>query len=224
MIAIDEGGTWWDALPERVAAVADEDVEAVLGALEQARAALWRRLTNDRHDGSTQPSGGEAEAGVARVRRRGKRDRLLTVKEAAVFAGVKAGTVYDWLRARSAHPRGEAGRVAPGARAHLAERSRAPRARPGAARRWPCRAVTETLRSFAVERIKHLRKSRGLSLTDVARLAGLHSQAVARVERKGTDPRASTLAAVARALGVPVCELFHAREAGHAKGRRRRRR
>jgi transcriptional regulator with XRE-family HTH domain len=59
-----------------------------------------------------------------------------------------------------------------------------------------------------VERIKRVRKRLGMSLTDVASRCGLLPEAVARAERAGQDPRGSTLAAIAKALGVPVCELF----------------
>ena len=45
------------------------------------------------------------------------------------------------------------------------------------------------------------------------------SSAVARAERDGIDPRASTVDAIAKALGVPVCELFE--ESGHERQRRR---
>jgi transcriptional regulator with XRE-family HTH domain len=47
-----------------------------------------------------------------------------------------------------------------------------------------------------------------LSLAEVAERCGLFPQAVARAERKGIDPRVSTVAAIAKALGVPGCELL----------------
>ena len=59
----------------------------------------------------------------------------------------------------------------------------------------------------------------GMSLADVADRAGLFREAVARAERPGIDPRASTVAALARALGVPVCELYD--ESGHERRRRK---
>jgi transcriptional regulator with XRE-family HTH domain len=61
--------------------------------------------------------------------------------------------------------------------------------------------------------IKRARKARGFSLSDVADRANLHREAVARAERDGQDPRASTVLAIARALGAPVCELYG--ETGH---------
>ena len=64
-----------------------------------------------------------------------------------------------------------------------------------------------------MDAIKRLRLKKGLSLAEVADRAGLHREAVARIERPGYDPRASTLVAIARALDVPVCALF--KNGGH---------
>ena len=66
--------------------------------------------------------------------------------------------------------------------------------------------------------IKRARNTRGLSLADVAHRTGFLRQAIARAERAGVDPRASTVAAIAKALGVPVCELFE--ETGHERRRK----
>jgi transcriptional regulator with XRE-family HTH domain len=80
----------------------------------------------------------------------------------------------------------------------------------------------------AVERIKRVRKAAGMTLAEVGKRAGLLPEAVARAERAGIDPRASTVAAIAKALRVPVCELFeepgHGRfkETGHERQRRQR--
>jgi transcriptional regulator with XRE-family HTH domain len=71
-----------------------------------------------------------------------------------------------------------------------------------------------------VESIKRVRKARGMSLTEAAKGSGLHREAIARAERATTDVRASTLLALAKALGVPVCELFE--ETGHERRARRR--
>jgi transcriptional regulator with XRE-family HTH domain len=70
-----------------------------------------------------------------------------------------------------------------------------------------------------MERIKRVRKSLGLTLRQVAERSGLLPEGVARAERKGQDVRASTVAAIARAMGVPVCELFE--ESGHERKRKR---
>ena len=74
-----------------------------------------------------------------------------------------------------------------------------------------------------MESIKRVRQARGLSLADVADRSGLLRQAVARAERQGIDPRASTVAAIAEALRVPVCQLFertgHERPGSKRQGR-----
>lgn len=70
-----------------------------------------------------------------------------------------------------------------------------------------------------VEKIKLIRNAKGLSLTQLGNLTGLHSVAIARLERRGYDPKASTVALVAKALGVPVCELYE--ESGHERRRRK---
>ena len=67
--------------------------------------------------------------------------------------------------------------------------------------------------------IKRARKARRVSLTELAAQTGLHRMALARVERPGVDAKASTVAAIAKALGVPVCELFE--ETGHERSRRK---
>ena len=68
-----------------------------------------------------------------------------------------------------------------------------------------------------VETIKRMRKAKGVSLTKLASLTGLHRMALARAERPGQDVKASTVAAIAEALRVPVCELFE--RTGHERGR-----
>ena len=66
-----------------------------------------------------------------------------------------------------------------------------------------------------MEGIKRARKKAGLSLTELADRTGLHRMAVARAEREDQDVKASTVAVIAKALGVPVCELFE--ETGHER-------
>jgi transcriptional regulator with XRE-family HTH domain len=66
-----------------------------------------------------------------------------------------------------------------------------------------------------MEGIKRARQKVGLSLTELAEATGLHRTAIARVEREGQDVKASTVALIAKALGVPVCELFE--ETGHGR-------
>jgi transcriptional regulator with XRE-family HTH domain len=69
-----------------------------------------------------------------------------------------------------------------------------------------------------MESIKQARRRRGLSLTDVSERTGLYREVIARAERVGTDVRATTFAAIAKALGLPVCELFEV--TGHERQRR----
>ena len=66
-----------------------------------------------------------------------------------------------------------------------------------------------------VESIKRIRKARGVSLSELAAQTGLLPQMLARAERLGIDPKASTVATIAKGLGVPVCELFE--ESGHER-------
>ena len=68
-----------------------------------------------------------------------------------------------------------------------------------------------------MESIKRARRRSGLSLTQVAARSGLYREVIARAERPGFNPRASTLATIAKALGVPVCALFE--ESGHERRR-----
>jgi transcriptional regulator with XRE-family HTH domain len=69
-----------------------------------------------------------------------------------------------------------------------------------------------------VESIKRVRQRLGLTMKVVGERAGLHDEAVARLERPDVDPRASTLARVAKAMGVSVAEFFD--EPGHAHEKR----
>jgi transcriptional regulator with XRE-family HTH domain len=67
-----------------------------------------------------------------------------------------------------------------------------------------------------MESIKRVRRARGLSLTDVSRGSGLTRETISRAERADTDPRGSTLAALGRGMGVPVCAFFE-RQHHHGK-------
>ena len=72
-----------------------------------------------------------------------------------------------------------------------------------------------------MEVLKRTRKAKGLSLTEVAELTGLHDEAIARAEREGVDPRFSTVATIARALGAPLCTLVE-ETSKHERHRKRR--
>jgi transcriptional regulator with XRE-family HTH domain len=69
-----------------------------------------------------------------------------------------------------------------------------------------------------VESIRILRKKLGLSLGDVSQGSGMKRESIARAERAGIDPKASTLLALARAMKVPVCELY-GKEGKHGRSR-----
>jgi len=72
-----------------------------------------------------------------------------------------------------------------------------------------------------MEKIKQVRKRLGMSLAEVGELAGMHREAVARAEHPDTDPRASTITRIAKAMGVPVCKLFD--DPGRHERRRKKR-
>jgi transcriptional regulator with XRE-family HTH domain len=63
------------------------------------------------------------------------------------------------------------------------------------------------LRALAMQ-ISSVRKSRGYSQDRLALEAGLTRGALSKIEKGTVDPRASTLACIALALGVPVSSLF----------------
>lgn len=49
-----------------------------------------------------------------------------------------------------------------------------------------------------------LRERQGLSQAEAAKLAGLHQQAVSRLEQPGSNPRVSTLLRYLKALGYEL--------------------
>ncbi|UWQ35678.1 helix-turn-helix domain-containing protein (plasmid) [Leisingera sp. M527] len=56
--------------------------------------------------------------------------------------------------------------------------------------------------------IRSIRKTKGLSLTQLAQLTGASVSALSTIETGTRDARASTLYRIAKALRVPVAELF----------------
>lgn len=73
--------------------------------------------------------------------------------------------------------------------------------------------------------LKHARKTKGLSLAELAERTGIHPVSLARAERPEQDVKVSTVLAIAKALDVPVCELIDegTHHAEHHKRRRPRR-
>ena len=59
-------------------------------------------------------------------------------------------------------------------------------------------------------RIKEIRKSQGMSLRMLADLSGIDTGSIHRLEADQSDPKLSTLLALADALHVPLAELFDA--------------
>jgi len=68
------------------------------------------------------------------------------------------------------------------------------------------------------EAIRSVRESKKLSIRGLAQDAGVSPSLLSRVERSQTDPSLATVRAVARALDVPVAELFVAREHRNGEG------
>lgn len=61
----------------------------------------------------------------------------------------------------------------------------------------------------AESKIARLRKAKGWSQQDLGVRAGLHGITVSEIERGVTDPKLSSLEAIARALGVEVADLLN---------------
>ena len=57
-------------------------------------------------------------------------------------------------------------------------------------------------------RIKEIRQSKGMSLRMLADLSGTSKEPIINLETGRTDPKLSTLLALADALNVPLAELF----------------
>ncbi|MDE2143674.1 MAG: helix-turn-helix transcriptional regulator [Elusimicrobia bacterium] len=58
------------------------------------------------------------------------------------------------------------------------------------------------------ERIRAKRLRLGLTLEELAELSGLHASYIGQIERNGKKASLQTIAAVAKALGVPAGRLF----------------
>ena len=57
-------------------------------------------------------------------------------------------------------------------------------------------------------RIKEIRQSQGMSIRLLAQTSGVDKTAIYNIEAGRTDPKLSTLLAIADALNVPLAELF----------------
>lgn len=58
------------------------------------------------------------------------------------------------------------------------------------------------------ERIKKIREARGLSQKEIATMIKMDQSQYSKLEKDKTDPSVSTLAKVAKALGIQLSELF----------------
>jgi transcriptional regulator with XRE-family HTH domain len=58
------------------------------------------------------------------------------------------------------------------------------------------------------ERIKKIREARGLSQKEIANMIKMDQSQYSKLEKDKTDPSVSTLAKVAKALGIQLSELF----------------
>ena len=59
-------------------------------------------------------------------------------------------------------------------------------------------------------RIKEIRQSKGMSLRMLADISSISKDSIINLETGRTDPKLSTLLAIADALHVPLAELFDA--------------
>ena len=57
-------------------------------------------------------------------------------------------------------------------------------------------------------RLRHLRRERDLSQEALAFAADIHPKHLSEIERANKDPRSTTVARLAEALGVPVAALY----------------
>jgi len=60
--------------------------------------------------------------------------------------------------------------------------------------------------------IRHLRRERELSQEALAFAADIHPKHLSEIERANKDPRSTTVARLAEALGVSVAELYEDRD------------
>jgi len=58
------------------------------------------------------------------------------------------------------------------------------------------------------KRIKEIRREKGLSLSELARRAGVSKSLISQIERGITNPSVETIRAIAAALGEPVFSFF----------------
>jgi len=75
------------------------------------------------------------------------------------------------------------------------------------------RAGDQSLRKAVADRIAAAREARGLTIQQLADLAGMHYQTVREALYHQVDPKLSTLIALSAALDIPLTELVKPRAA-----------
>ena len=66
----------------------------------------------------------------------------------------------------------------------------------------PCNIIADILSIVITQRLREERLAQGLTLEELARRTGIAASNLSRLERAGSDPRASTLERVLRGLGL----------------------
>ncbi len=77
--------------------------------------------------------------------------------------------------------------------------------------------MTNNIRSEVGLRIRQLRKNRGLSIEELAHLAGVHPNYLSEAERGKKNFSLTTLEKLAKALNAAVSELFSGRTATYSQ-------
>jgi transcriptional regulator with XRE-family HTH domain len=77
--------------------------------------------------------------------------------------------------------------------------------------------------SFA-EQLRRVREAKGMTRYRLAKLSGLSSEGVNKLEQPRNDPKLSTLLKLANALGVSLYELLPAPEAAPKRAKSNRQR
>ena len=67
------------------------------------------------------------------------------------------------------------------------------------------------MKTFA-RHLKQLREQAGMTRYRLAQLSGISKEGVSKLEEAGSDPKLSTLAKLAKALGVHIWELLPDKE------------
>ncbi|KAF0127323.1 MAG: transcriptional regulator yazB [Elusimicrobia bacterium] len=78
--------------------------------------------------------------------------------------------------------------------------------------------MRNSIRGEISAKIRRLRTARGLTIEETAHAAGLHPSYLGEAERGRKNFSLSTLENIARALGVPLAELFAVKAAERTPG------